>query len=121
MSFVVYLTKELFGFSRLLFPSAGTSALTRRILPRCGGSFFGMHMPLYRFNLEDHHFIADRGSHECANATDAEMMANEIADRLVQHQPEFLEGGHAIVVRDESNRQIYRAEMDRTSVVRRRN
>jgi hypothetical protein len=36
------------------------------------------------------------------------MMANEIADRLVQTHPEFLEGKHAIVVRNEKNRQVYR-------------
>jgi hypothetical protein len=78
-------------------------------------------MPKFRFNLEDHHFIADRGMHECANENDAEMMANEIADRLVQTHPEFLEGKHAIDVRDEKNRQVYRAEMDRASVLRRRN
>lgn len=78
-------------------------------------------MPLYRFNLEDHHFIAGRESHECADETDAQMMAHEIADRLIQHQPELLEGGHAIVVRDENNRHVYRAEMDRSSILQRRN
>jgi hypothetical protein len=78
-------------------------------------------MPNFRFNLEDHHFIADRGLHECADEHDAQMMANEIADRLVQHRPEFLEGGYAIVVRDERNRQIYRAEMDKSSILQRRN
>ena len=77
-------------------------------------------MPLYRFNLEDHRFIADRGSHDCADEADAIVMANEIADRLVQHEPELLEGSHAICVRDEDNRQIYRAEMDRTSILDRR-
>jgi hypothetical protein len=51
----------------------------------------------------------------------AQMMANEIADRLVQHRPKFLEGGYAIVVRDERNRQIYRAEMDKSSILQRRN
>jgi len=45
-------------------------------------------MALYRFNLEDHHFIADRG--------------------------------HAIVVRNELNVQIYRAEMDRDCIAKRR-
>jgi hypothetical protein len=78
-------------------------------------------MPSFRFNLEDHKVIADRGLHDCADESDAQMMANEIADRLVQHQPEFLDGGYAIVVRDESNRQVYRAEMDRTSILQRRN
>jgi hypothetical protein len=77
-------------------------------------------MPLYRFNLEDHRFIADRGLHECADETDAQMMANEMADRLVQHQPELLEGGYAVVVRDENNRQVYRAGMDRASIHHRR-
>jgi hypothetical protein len=78
-------------------------------------------MPLYRFNLEDHHFIADRGSHHCADEADAQIMADEIADRLIQHHPELLEGGHAVVVRDEESRQVYRAEMDRTSILQRRN
>lgn len=78
-------------------------------------------MPLYRFNLEDHFFIADRGTHDCADEIDAQMIANEIADRLVQHQPELLEGGFAIIVRDENNRQVYRAEMDRSSILQRRN
>jgi hypothetical protein len=77
-------------------------------------------MPSYRFNLEDHQVIADRGLHECADENDAQMMANEIADRLVQHQPEFLDGGYAIVVRDQENRQVYRAEMDRSSILQRR-
>jgi hypothetical protein len=78
-------------------------------------------MPKFRFNLEDHVFIADRGTHDCADEADAQMMANEIADRLVQTHPEFLEGGHAVVVRDESNRQVYRADMDKTSILQRRN
>ena len=78
-------------------------------------------MPSFRFNLEDHEFVADRGLHECADEQDAQMMANEIADRLVQRQPEFLNGGYAIIVRDEKNRQVYRAEMDRGSIHRRRN
>jgi hypothetical protein len=78
-------------------------------------------MPSYRFNLEDHQVIADRGLHECADENDAQMMANEIADRLVQHQPELLEGGYAIVVRDQNNRQVYRAAMDRSSILQRRN
>jgi hypothetical protein len=78
-------------------------------------------MPSFRFNLEDHHFIADRGLHDCADESDAQMMANEIADRLVQQQPEFLEGGYAIVVRDENNKQIYRAGMDKSSILQRRN
>jgi hypothetical protein len=77
-------------------------------------------MPLYRFNLEDHRFIADRGLRECADETDAQTMANEMADRLVQHQPELLDGGYAIVVRDENNRQIYRAGLDRASIHQRR-
>ena len=78
-------------------------------------------MPKFRFNLEDHLFIADRGLHDCADENDAQMMANEIADRLVQTQPEFLEGGYAIVVRDDRNRPVYRAEMDKASIIRRRN
>jgi hypothetical protein len=78
-------------------------------------------MPKFRFNLEDHHFIADRGMHECADEYDALIMANEIAERLVQQQPELLEGTHAIVVRDEKNRQVYRAAMDKSSIIQRRN
>ena len=75
----------------------------------------------YRFNLEDHEVIADRGLHDCADEHDAQMVANEIADRLVQHQPELLEGGYAIVVRDDQNRLIYRAEMNKSSILQRRN
>jgi hypothetical protein len=78
-------------------------------------------MPKYRFNLEDHVVIADRGLHECADENDAQMMANEIADRLVQTHPEFLDGDNAIVVRDEKNRQVYRAVMDKTWILQRRN
>jgi hypothetical protein len=78
-------------------------------------------MPKYRFNLEDHQFIADSGSYECADKFDAQILANEIADRLVQEQPALIEGGHAIVVRDERNRPLYRAAMDKTSIFQRRN
>jgi len=41
-------------------------------------------MLLYRFNLEDHRFIADRGVHECIDeehAKEAEMDVNSIARR----------------------------------------
>jgi hypothetical protein len=72
-------------------------------------------MPKFRFNLEDHHFIASRGVHDCVDENEAKMMAREIADRLVQRQPELLQGGHAIVVRDEANRQVYRAEINQSS------
>ena len=78
-------------------------------------------MPRYRFNLEDHRFVADRVLHECADELDAQALADEIADLLAQAEPHLLEGGHAIVVRDEHNRQIYRAEIDRISIARRRN
>src|SRR5215213_2587665 len=77
-------------------------------------------MAPYRFNLEDHHFIADRGVHDCIDEEEAREVADEIAERLVQLQPELLTGGHAIVVRNERNAQIYRAEMDRDSITRRR-
>jgi hypothetical protein len=78
-------------------------------------------MPTYRFNLEDHHYIADRVEHYCDDQSEAEAMANEIADRLVEEQPSLLDGGHAIVVRDTTNRPVYRAGMDRASIVKRRN
>ncbi len=78
-------------------------------------------MQTYRFNLEDHHFIADRGVYECADEDDAKLMTHEIADTLIQRQPELLHGGHAIVVRDVHNRQVYRADMDRRSISERRN
>jgi ABC-type Zn2+ transport system substrate-binding protein/surface adhesin len=77
-------------------------------------------MPLYRFNLEDHHFIADRGMHDCLDEEHAREIADEIADRLVQAEPNLRFGGHAIVVRNEHNQQIYRAEMDGGSIVGRR-
>jgi ATP:corrinoid adenosyltransferase len=77
-------------------------------------------MPLYRFNLEDHRFIADRGTHDCIDQAHAEEIADEIAERLVQSQPELIEDDHAIVVRDETNREIYRAGLDRESVLKRR-
>lgn len=77
-------------------------------------------MPKFRFNLEDHHFIASHGVHDC-DENDAQMMAHEIADRLIERQPELLQGGHAIVVRDERNRQVYRAEMNPGSTLQRKN
>lgn len=77
-------------------------------------------MPLYRFNLEDHQFVADRGLHECIDEEHAKEVADEIAERLVQAEPELIFGGHAIVVRDAENRKIYRAEMDVGSISRRR-
>ena len=78
-------------------------------------------MPRFRFNLEDDTIIADRGLHECADELEARLIAEELADRLVQHEPHLLTGGHAIVVRDRENRQIYRAEMDERSILVRRN
>jgi hypothetical protein len=78
-------------------------------------------MPKFRFNLEDHHFIASRGVHDCVDENQAEIMAREIADRLIERQPELLQGGHAIVVRDEADRQVYRAEMDQRSTPQRTN
>jgi hypothetical protein len=77
-------------------------------------------MPKYRFNLEDHVFIADRGAHECADILHAREVADEIAERLVQTQPELVSDRHGIVVRDENNREVYRAELDRESIRRRR-
>jgi hypothetical protein len=77
-------------------------------------------MAPYRFNLEDHHFIADRGIHDCVDEEQAREVADEIAEHLVQLQPELLSGGHAIVVRNEHNVQIYRAEMDRDCIAKRR-
>ena len=77
-------------------------------------------MPLYRFNLEDHQFIADRGLYDCIDEEHAKEIADEIAERLVQAEPDLLFGGHAIVVRDAKNRQVYRAEMDSDSILRRR-
>jgi hypothetical protein len=76
-------------------------------------------MARYRFNLEDHRFIADRGIHDCFDEEHAREIADELADRLVQTEPDLVFGGHAIVVRDEHDRQIYRAEMDHASVVKR--
>jgi hypothetical protein len=60
-------------------------------------------MPLYRFNLEDHRFIADRGVRECLDDEHAKEIANEIAEHLVQSEPELLAGGHAVVVRRRRN------------------
>jgi hypothetical protein len=77
-------------------------------------------MLLYRFNLEDHRFIADRGVHECIDEEHAKEIADGIAERLVQAEPDLIFGGHAIVVRDAENRLIYRAEMDVNSIARRR-
>jgi hypothetical protein len=77
-------------------------------------------MPKYRFNLEDHVFIADRGAHECADIAHAKEVADEIADRLVQTRPELVSGNNGIVVRDEDNREVYRADMDKVSIRRRR-
>ena len=77
-------------------------------------------MPLYRFNLEDHRFIADRGTHECEDADHAREIADEIAERVVQHEPELASGGHAIVVRDEANNQVYRAGLDADALAQRR-
>ena len=36
-------------------------------------------MLLYRFNLEDHRFIADRGVHECLDEEHAKEIAEGIA------------------------------------------
>ena len=77
-------------------------------------------MPRYRFNLEDDRFIADRGVHDCIDEDHAREIADEIAERLVQVEPQLVFGGHAIVVRDENNRQVYRAELDFDAVLRRR-
>ena len=77
-------------------------------------------MPLYRFNLEDHRFIADRGSHDCIDQLHAVEIADEIAERLLQAEPELVDGKHAIVVRDASNQEVYRAGLDRESVLLRR-
>lgn len=72
-------------------------------------------MPLRRFNLEDHHFAV------CTTVSTRSMdVADKIADRLVQEKPDLLLGGRAIVVRDQDNRQIYRAQMDSVSITRRR-
>jgi hypothetical protein len=60
-------------------------------------------MPLYRFNLEDHRFIADCGVRECLEDEHAKEIANEIAEHLVQSEPELLAGGHAVVVRRRRN------------------
>ncbi len=73
-------------------------------------------MPKYRFNLEDHVFIADRGAHECADIIHAKEVADEIADRLAQTQPELVSANNGIVVRDEDNREVYRANQDRDSI-----
>ncbi len=74
-------------------------------------------MPFYRFNLEDHRFIADRGVRECFDDEHAKENADEIAEHLVQAEPELTSGGHAVVVREhDTNRQIYRAEMNRKSI-----
>ena len=77
-------------------------------------------MPRYRFNLEDHVFIADRGTHECADVMQAQELADEIADRLAQEQPELISQNHGIVVRDENNAEVYRAVMDKDSIRQRR-
>lgn len=77
-------------------------------------------MPRYRFNLEDHVFIADRGAHECADVVHAKEVADEIADRLAQTRPELVSDNHGIVVRDENNREVYRADLDKDSIRRRR-
>jgi hypothetical protein len=55
-------------------------------------------MPRYRFNLEDHVFIADRGTHECADVMHAQELADEIADRLGQEKPELVSRNHGVVV-----------------------
>jgi hypothetical protein len=34
---------------------------------------------------------------------EARLVADELAERLVQHDPHLLKGGHAIVVRDQAN------------------
>ena len=77
-------------------------------------------MPLFRFNLEDHAFIADRGFHDCIDEAEARLIAEELADQLVQTEPHLSNGNHAIVVRDELNREIYRAGLDRESITKRR-
>jgi hypothetical protein len=77
-------------------------------------------MPKYRFNLEDGHFIADRGSHDCIDIVQAQEVANDIADRLVQQRPELVQGQHAIVARDEFGNEVYRAELDMDSIRQRR-
>lgn len=64
-------------------------------------------MAPYQFNLEDHYFLADRCVHDCIDEQHAREVADETADHLVQLQPELLSGGHAIVVRNELNIQIY--------------
>jgi hypothetical protein len=46
-------------------------------------------MPLYRFNLEDHRFIADRGVRECLDDEHAKEIANEIADIWCKANPSY--------------------------------
>jgi hypothetical protein len=78
-------------------------------------------MPLYRFNLGDHRIIADGGVRECLDDAHAKDNADEIAEQLVQNEPELTSGGHPVVVREhDTNRQIYRAEMNREPVESRR-
>ncbi|RTL50771.1 MAG: hypothetical protein EKK40_11700 [Bradyrhizobiaceae bacterium] len=77
-------------------------------------------MPKYRFNLEDHIVIADRGAHECEDVMHAREVADEIAERLVQTQPHLVSADQGIVVRDENNNEVYRAGLDRDSVRQRR-
>ena len=77
-------------------------------------------MPIYRFNLEDHIFIADRGTHLCEDDAEATEVANEIADRLAQTQPELVREDLGIVVRNQENKQVYRASMDKSEIRRRR-
>jgi hypothetical protein len=69
-------------------------------------------MPNFHFNLEDGHFIASRGDQDCDDVEMAREVADEIAEHLLQARPELFGQGCAIVVRDSSNTQIYRAELD---------
>jgi hypothetical protein len=77
-------------------------------------------MPRYRFNLEDHRVIADRGSHDCHDEAQAREIADEIAEHLAQAQPELVDGRHRIVVRDSANRQVYAAVLNAADLEQRR-
>ena len=77
-------------------------------------------MPRFRFNLEDHRVIADRGLHDCEDIAQAQELADEIAERLVQENPDLVSPDFSVVVRGEDNAEVYRAPLDRDSIRKRR-
>lgn len=69
-------------------------------------------MPLYHFDLVDHHPVEDRGGQILADDTTAEDVADELAARVYDVRPELRGKGYSILVTDAQGREIHRAPID---------